>query len=635
MADPARTPPAPRRRDADRTHVRGGGGVVGSAPSSRPPRAPASRPARRARRLPLLLAAAPSVRALSPQPHTLWSATLTLHTANGILGCWNSDSDPMSYCSRSGVFDDQKAATEVDNVFTVDGVDYEVTYVFFDVAAGTQASMSWSLDKAPPEVLKQYALRLQPVGSGTAVFFSLSGQTTRAKSLGVSTDSDFASLQVGSQVEMSLVKRPVWEATLTAKDVGAGAGGCDNTNATAANKCTTVATLSDDDFTLGSATHSVAQLWVRSGALNLVLGAALPDALGDFTLVAGSKKLAFADAAISGNTATWTDTGLTWAANTAVNLSIRLAVPPGAPTHPGASSRDGGLNAFWVAPSDSGDSAITGYDVQYKESSAPDTDVTTVWSATLNVTSATASFWGCDADETGSECSTTSILTSDDFTHGGATYTFTAILDSQLGSGFYLKFDRDVRTALDDLTILVDGTPLAFADATHPTGNDWAEWGGYEAGWSSGDTVQLKLTAPNTNPADGWVDAGYGGTEPRAAIGAPLWSATLTVKDLTGNAFGCDNDNQGGSANSCSTAATLSEDEFTLGGTTYAIDIVELDTVGLEIGVDNQGTKNVLAGWTLYVGDKQFPIRDATVGAVVAVRQGGAAPACPGRRATR
>ncbi len=171
-----------------------------------------------------------------------------------------------------------------------------------------------------------------------------------------------------------------------------------------------------------------------------------------------------------------------------------------------------------------------------------------IWSATLNVKEVTA-FRGCDNEISGAECSDTDNLSDDDFTVGGGTYTMVQVYSHPVNKAVYVKFGSDVRTALDSYKLCAGQTGLTFSSAAHSTGNVWAEWASANVQWSAGDTVSLSIVASG------------------AACPAPIWSATLNVKEVT--AFrGCDNEISGAE---CSDTDNLSDDDFTVGGGTYTM----------------------------------------------------------------
>ena len=85
---------------------------------------------------------------------------------------------------------------------------------------------------------------------------------------------------------------------------------------------------------------------------------------------------------------------------------------------------------------------------------------------------------------------------------------------------------------------------------------------------TGGTAYRLRVRAVNEGVPSPWA---FGRGVPRSAPASVAWSATLTVKDLTGSINnGCLN-SATAPAQKCSTAATLTEDEFTVGGTDYQI----------------------------------------------------------------
>ena len=126
---------------------------------------------------------------------------------------------------------------------------------------------------------------------------------------------------------------------------------------------------------------------------------------------------------------------------------------------------------------------------------------TPVWSGTLTVSGA-----GCNNVLTGSECSSTSVLTDDDFTYGGVNYAFTtirAISGGKIGFTLDKAFPEGIRSGG---TIYVDGSPFRLADATFTAGN--AVEIRISSGWSGGDRVQLSLTVQSLLDCE-TLPAGY------------------------------------------------------------------------------------------------------------------------------
>ncbi len=121
----------------------------------------------------------------------------------------------------------------------------------------------------------------------------------------------------------------------------------------------------------------------------------------------------------------------------------------------------------------------------------------TLWSATLNVADKTTTEAGCDNGKSGAECSTESVLTDDDFIVGSTTWSVTALLSQKVTGALSMKFNRDVRTALDDYSVCIGARDLPFANAAHTGGNTWAEWDGDAADqhWFAGrDPVLVRIS---------------------------------------------------------------------------------------------------------------------------------------------
>ena len=124
---------------------------------------------------------------------------------------------------------------------------------------------------------------------------------------------------------------------------------------------------------------------------------------------------------------------------------------------------------------------------------------TDVWSGTLTVQSIGGVIFGCSNDSPGSECSTTSILSDDDFTYDSTDYTIHTIFLTNTAQ-LQLYFTTDLAAAAQTLTLDVAGTTFAFEDATTKAAKHrfWSRSG---LSWSGGDTLALKLTEkPPTVP---------------------------------------------------------------------------------------------------------------------------------------
>ena len=163
--------------------------------------------------------------------------------------------------------------------------------------------------------------------------------------------------------------------------------------------------------------------------------------------------------------------------------------PAPAPTHATESSSRGGvwrghgLRAFAAAALAC--AALMGF-------SAPAQAQTEVWSGTLTVQSIGGVIFGCSNDSPGSECSTTSILSDDEFTYDSTDYTIHTIFLTNTAQ-LQLYFTTDLAAAAQTLTLDVAGTTFAFEDATTKAAKHrfWSRSG---LSWSGGDTLALKLT---------------------------------------------------------------------------------------------------------------------------------------------
>ena len=133
----------------------------------------------------------------------------------------------------------------------------------------------------------------------------------------------------------------IWSATLTAKNLGFGDRGCDNSATQAGRRCSNSNTLSDDEFTDDGTGYAVTALYVTSsGNLILSLDTAATTATQGLTLMIGGNSYAFADGAANSSKTRWTwiNSGLTWSNGdeVAVSLVEADADATGQPTITGA-----------------------------------------------------------------------------------------------------------------------------------------------------------------------------------------------------------------------------------------------------------------------------------------------------------
>ena len=142
-------------------------------------------------------------------------------------------------------------------------------------------------------------------------------------------------------------------------------------------------------------------------------------------------------------------------------------------------------------------------------SAAPAEAQSPVWSATLTAGSFEAGTKrGCLNTQSGVECSSTSVLSDDDFEFEGTTFRISEIklthfpdIPSIHGTLEFIFSDPpDVRTALDTLKLCVDSNALSFSSATHSTQNSF-DWGATSVRWSVGGTVSLRIVPTSSSCA--------------------------------------------------------------------------------------------------------------------------------------
>ena len=116
---------------------------------------------------------------------------------------------------------------------------------------------------------------------------------------------------------------------------------------------------------------------------------------------------------------------------------------------------------------------------------------TTVWSATLT-TQRIASTNGCSnfIPTASQNCSTTSVLTDDDFTYSGVDYQVNVVT---LGDDASLTLSLS-KAVPSGLSLNVDGTAFSVASGSLANSGKNVTWASSGLSWSAGDTVSLSLT---------------------------------------------------------------------------------------------------------------------------------------------
>ncbi len=120
------------------------------------------------------------------------------------------------------------------------------------------------------------------------------------------------------------------------------------------------------------------------------------------------------------------------------------------------------------------------------------------------------------------------------------------------------------------------------------------------------NAIKVEVTAQDGTTKDYTVTV----TRAAAAVSGTVWQATLNPKNLGGGSLGCSN-SLATSAHQCSTTATLSEDEFSHGGTDY--DVYDFTLTGSELKFGFVTNVPAFSGLSLCVGDTSLAFADATI----------------------
>ena len=139
---------------------------------------------------------------------------------------------------------------------------------------------------------------------------------------------------------------------------------------------------------------------------------------------------------------------------------------------------------------------------------------TIIWSSTLTVKMIADNTFGCNMFVVAS-CS--DRLSDEDFTYNRTTYKVVAVHTSP-PDALRITIDKDIRTALQNLTLNISNMNFAFANATNPDLNSKL-WSNAGLTWATGDTITLTLTDPDGTP-------GAPETPAAPAVGATEGSTT-------------------------------------------------------------------------------------------------------------
>ena len=116
---------------------------------------------------------------------------------------------------------------------------------------------------------------------------------------------------------------------------------------------------------------------------------------------------------------------------------------------------------------------------------------TDVWCATLTVKNLGSGNRGCANSQSGNECSNTSHLTEDEFTHDMTDYTVTSV-QVRTNEELRLWISRNLTAPTGSLVLVVGSERFSLARADTINDNN-RRWDSSRLSWSTGDTVELRL----------------------------------------------------------------------------------------------------------------------------------------------
>ena len=181
----------------------------------------------------------------------------------------------------------------------------------------------------------------------------------------------------------------------------------------------------------------------------------------------------------------------------------------------------------------------------------PTSGANEVWSATLTA-EASGSTSGCNNDSALANCSSSSVLSDDEFSYNGTSYAFDTIAISTNSGNFGIAFDTALADGAAQLTLVVDGTTFAFVDADTKSTTSRI-WNSAGLSWPDGQEVSLSLRAPlpvvtieavSEEVAFGVANAAQFRLRRTGAVDAPLKTVCLSAKHkptLNQNPLPCDN----------------------------------------------------------------------------------------------
>ena len=415
-------------------------------------------------------------------PATVWSATLNVQNIPGIgLGCHSSATSPALRCTAASVLSDDD--------FSIGQHDYPIHVIRILNDGTLRLRFATAIQAAP---LADYKFC---VGSTAFVIPENAGQTLIWSNSGLTWTA-------GTPVQLSIGTSCAQQTTTPTptQSTDATLSGLTATQATSASG--PFSALSIGNFASGTTGYAAS---VANSVTHVKLTPTATDSNATVKVGKG--------------------TSLTGVTSGTASGAIPLSVGANAITVE-VTAEDGTTTQTYTV-------TVTRAQAQQTQAPAPVVPTgrgETVWSATLTAQNLGAPFLGCSSSgSTG--CASTSVLTDDDFSLFGKTYTVGEI---NLNAGtLIIRFDTAISTqAARRLTLHVGDRELPLAEGSFNNSRGQATWSSTGLTWSASQSVPLRLTL-----GPRWSGVAYegGGLLPGPSGGQELLvaedgSATFGVK---------------------------------------------------------------------------------------------------------
>ena len=463
--------------------------------------------------------------ALSASPVGKTSATLTL--ANNDAAWYYKRTAPTATTCSS----EQTAATTMVSLTSL-SANTEYTYkAYSDSGCATAiASVTFTTKPADP-----------PTFGGSAVLTSVSYGETRNRAAGSGAWNESFNFKSGTAFTALITPGTITCDTGTTAEIGwykstaltTRVGSYSQVGSTTVYQLSATPTTAGEYRALGYCTQGTGASKVYSTAKNLMRGGAVTLSGATIGLAQSNVKQTSATLTLSNNLGTWyykstasgaSCSGAQAVATTAVNLTGLSA------------NTSYTYKAYRDSTCDTEIASVT-----FTTQAAPTlTGTTKIWSGTLTVDAVRGNY-GCDSEDgTFDSCSSSSVLSDNDFTYGSKTYTIKTMIINTTGH-LLIAFDGDPNLApgIKDSGTLNAGNYLSFSSAiVSPLKHIVWRNVGTGLGWTDGQSVSLEINAPlpgvTFSPTMVSVNEGSSAEYTARLKTKPLANVTVTVTKKTG-----------------------------------------------------------------------------------------------------